>query len=52
MLLTVCARVCVCDLELSADTRRFLLLVEVKQGLGDAVRQRQVAEVLQRLDVQ
>lgn len=35
------------DLELRADAGRFLLLVEVEQGLGDAVRQRQVAEVLQ-----
>lgn len=35
------------DLELCADAGRFLLLVEVEQGLGDAVRQRQVAEVLQ-----
>lgn len=34
-------------LELCADAGRFLLLVEVQQGLGDAVRQRQVAEVLQ-----
>lgn len=41
----------VADLELRADARRFLLLVEVEQGLGDAVRQRQVAEVLQRLHV-
>lgn len=40
------------DLELCADTRRFLLLVEVQQGLGDAVGQRQVAEVLQGLDVE
>lgn len=40
------------DLELCADARRFLLLVEVQQGLGDAVRQRQVAEVLQGLDVE
>lgn len=35
------------DLELCADAGRLLLLVEVEQGLGDAVRQRQVAEVLQ-----
>lgn len=35
------------DLELCADAGRFLLLVEVEQGLGDAVGQRQVAEVLQ-----
>lgn len=37
------------DLELGADARRLLLLVEVEQRLGDAVGQRQVAEVLQRL---
>lgn len=35
------------DLELGADAGRFLLLVEVEQRLGDAVGQRQVAEVLQ-----
>lgn len=38
---------CVSDLELCADTWWFLLLVEVKQRLGDAIGQRQVAEVLQ-----
>lgn len=43
---------CVSDLELCADTGWFLLLVEVKQRLGDAVVERQVAEVLQGLDVQ
>lgn len=41
----------VADLELGADAGRLLLLVEVEQGLGDAVRQRQVAEVLQGLHV-
>ena len=35
------------DLELRADTWWFLLLVEVKQRLGDAVMESQVAEVLQ-----
>lgn len=40
------------DLELCTDARRLLLLVEVQQRLGDAVGQRQVAQVLQRLDVQ
>lgn len=39
------------DLELGADAGRLLLLVEVEQGLGDAVRQRQVAQVLQGLHV-
>lgn len=37
------------DLELGTDARRLLLLVEVEQRLGDAVGQRQVAEVLERL---
>lgn len=44
--------VCVTDLELCADTGWLLLLVEVKQRLGDAVVKREVAQVLQGLDVQ
>lgn len=40
------------DLELGADARRLLLLVQVQQRLGDAVGQRQVAQVLEGLDVE
>lgn len=39
-------------LELGADAGRLLLLVQVQQRLGDAVGQRQVAQVLERLDVE
>lgn len=42
----------VTHLELGADARRLLLLVQVQQRLGDAVGQRQVAQVLERLDVE
>lgn len=40
------------DLELSADAGRLLLLVQVQQGLGDAVVKRHAAQVAQRLHVQ
>lgn len=39
-------------LELGTDAGRLLLLVQVQQRLGDAVGQRQVAQVLERLDVE
>ena len=40
------------DLELGADAGRLLLLVEVEEGLGNAVVERQVAEVFEGLDIQ
>lgn len=40
------------DLELRTDAGRFLLLVQVKQRLGDAVVESHAAQVTQRLDVQ
>lgn len=40
------------DLELGADAGRLLLLVQVEQGLGDAVVERHAAQVAQRLHVQ
>lgn len=39
-------------LKLRADAGRLLLLVQVKQGLGDAVVERHAAQVPKRLDVQ
>lgn len=40
------------DLELSADAGWFLLLVQVKQRLGDAVVEQHAAQVTQRLHIQ
>lgn len=40
------------DLKLCTNAGRFLLLVQVKQRLGDAIVERHGAQVAQRLHVQ